>query len=237
MKKSIRLLAIWIAVASLCAPACAQMMMTGVGSLGGSNAYGPLTPPTLTPQLSASLDANIATGINNNGWKVNGGGAAGSFQWPSTLANSVFWTMEGTIDASLSGYSNNESIFGPALYISGGNPSVFNLQNGYDGTGFRWWTGLTALAPGSGSPPFLTANPGTYNSGIYTATATGGGCTREPTVAWSPVVNQLNFIDPGFNCSSAPTLDPVTVAGVGSQQPLTTGATTCVNNSPITGVE
>jgi hypothetical protein len=74
-----------LAFAALAAAASAQtgsdLLFFGVGSLGGGGGYGPLTPPSLTPQLSAAFDSNIANGYSNNGLKVNGGGAAG--RWNS----------------------------------------------------------------------------------------------------------------------------------------------------------
>ena len=56
-------------------PAWAQLLTLGVGGVVASAI---LTPPALTPQLSAAFDSNVANGYSNNGLKVNGGGAAGS---------------------------------------------------------------------------------------------------------------------------------------------------------------
>src|SRR5277367_4266404 len=65
-------------------PASATMVtLTGAG--GVTIGAGPLTPPTLVPQLSAALDPNLAqTATANVGFLTNGGGAAGAFYWPST---------------------------------------------------------------------------------------------------------------------------------------------------------
>lgn len=81
-------------------PAWAQLLMLGVGGAIGAAI---LTPPTLTPQLSAQFDSNISNGTSNNGFKVNGGGAIGSMELPSTISHSWFQTVEGTTDAYFSG--------------------------------------------------------------------------------------------------------------------------------------
>ena len=77
-------------------PAWAQLLTLGVGGVVASAI---LTPPALDPQLSAAFDSNVANGYSNNGLKVNGGGADGSMEFPTTQANSVFYTFEGSVDA------------------------------------------------------------------------------------------------------------------------------------------
>src|ERR1700679_3005806 len=74
-------------------PAWAQLLTLGVGA----GAVAILTPPSLTPQLSAAFDSNVANGYSNNGLKVNGGGGYGSMEFPTTQANSVFYTLEGSV--------------------------------------------------------------------------------------------------------------------------------------------
>jgi hypothetical protein len=101
------------------AQAGSELLLFGVGSLGGGGAYGPLTPPALTPQLAASFDSNIANGYSNNGAKVNGGGAVGSMEYPTTATNSVFFTFEESVDASLPTFSAPEYFFGTASGFTG----------------------------------------------------------------------------------------------------------------------
>ena len=77
-------------------PAWAQLLTLGIGGVVASAI---LTPPSLTPQLSAALIPISPNGYSNNGLKVNGGGAAGATEFPTTQANSVFYTFEGSVDA------------------------------------------------------------------------------------------------------------------------------------------
>ena len=113
--------------------------------VGGVVTAAVLTPPTLLPQLSAAFNSNIPNGHSNNGLKINGGGAAGSMEYPTTQTNSVFYTFEGSVDAlSGTGASNQETPLGDALVLAAANagPPTFFMQTEAIGTAFKWWGGL-----------------------------------------------------------------------------------------------
>jgi hypothetical protein len=187
-------------------PASATMItLTGAG--GVTIGAGPLTPPSLVPQLSAAFDSNIPNGYSNNGLKVNGGGAVGSMEYPTTPTNSVFYTFEGSVDAMTLG---TETPLGANLFLGTPNEGTptFYMQPGIGGQSVHWWGGLTAIFPSGVSPLNLTAVGSGYNPGIYPWTASGGGCTREPSGVWAPYNNTLDFSDPGFGCNAAPTIIP-----------------------------
>ncbi len=215
-------------------PAWAQLLTLGVGGVIGASI---LTPPALTPQLSAAFDSNIPNGVSNSGLKVNGGGAAGSMELPSTISNSWFETVEGTTDALFSGLAANwEGIFAPNLYLQPASGMVlFMPQISYDGTNWKWWNGIAGIYPAS-TPISMGANGAGYNSAIYAWTATGGGCAREPSGVWWPSsASTIAITDPGLNCNTAPVIAPASIPGVGATQALSTGATSCVANSPVSG--
>ncbi len=81
-----------------------------------------------------------------------------------------------------------------------------------------------------------TAGSG-YNTGVFSWTATGGLCAREPSGVWSPPTGAqlIAFTDPGENCAYAPIVQPALIPGAGAQQALSVGATSCVSNSPVSG--
>ena len=217
-------------------PAWAQLLTLGIGGVVASAI---LTPPSLTPQLSASFDSNIPNGYSNNGLKVNGGGAAGSMELPSTITNSWFLTAEGTVDAFLPQSSaQNEYVLGTTvLELVGANngPGMFRSFLQYPGTSWSWWRGTGGITAQS-TPVTLTTGGSGYNSGIFSWTATGGNCVREPSGVWVPGTGALiSFTDPGAGCTAAPVVTPATIPGAGAQQAVATGATSCVSNSPIAG--
>ena len=216
-------------------PAWAQLLTLGVG---GVVTAAVLTPPTLLPQLSAAFDSNIPNGLSNNGLKINGGGAAGSMEYPTTQTNSVFYTFEGSVDALTgTGASNQETPLGDALVLAAANagPPTFFMQTQAIGTAFKWWGGLTGISPVTTLPSLGAVGSG-YNPGIYPWTASGGGCAREPAGVWAPYNGTISFTDPGFGCNAAPTIAPASIPGVGAQQATgASGATACVSNSPVAG--
>ena len=64
-------------------------------------------------------------GYSNNGLKVNGGGAAGSTEFPTTQANSVFYTFEGSVDAMSSGSRKARSAPAFILAARASGPPTF----------------------------------------------------------------------------------------------------------------
>jgi hypothetical protein len=215
-------------------PAWAQLLTLGVGGVVGAAI---LTPPTLVPQLSAGFDSNVANGYSNNGFKVNGGGAYGSMEFPATQANSVFYTVEGTVDALSALAEAPLGNGGGSLVLAAptSGPSTFIMQTDAIGSAFRWWGGLTGISPAT-TLQSLGANGSGYNPGIYPWTASGGGCAREPSGVWSPYNNTIDFTDPGFGCNAAPTIAPASIPGVGAEQATGgAGSTTCISNAPVAG--
>ncbi len=209
-------------------PAWAQLLMLGVGGAIGAAI---LTPPTLTPQLSAQFDSNISNGTSNNGFKVNGGGAIGSMELPSTISHSWFQTVEGTTDAYFSGSVANQeyALANVMAFVPVNNMMIVLSQFNYPGQAWNWWRGLPSTTPATG-----LAGSG-YNSLIYPWTATGGGCAREPSGVWWGNSTFVAISDYGANCNTAPSIAAAAIPGVGAKQALSTGATTCVSNSPIAG--
>ena len=80
------------------------LMLLGVG--GGATAIAILTPPTITPFISANFNPNQSFGTTNNGLKPNGG-TAGATQFPTTATNSTAFYFEMTVNPNLA-YSGLE---------------------------------------------------------------------------------------------------------------------------------
>ena len=215
-------------------PAWAQLLTLGIGGVVASAI---LTPPTLVPQLSAAFDSNIANGYSANGLKVNGGGAAGSMEMPATITNSWFETFEGTTDALNSGATANPEYVAPNLgFLPTSNIMLVTSQIGYDGQTYNWWRGISGVYPGVGAIPIMGANGSGYNQSVYPWTAIGGGCARPPSGIWWPqAASTIAVTDPGANCATAPSIAAASIPGVGAEQALATGATSCVSNSPVAG--
>ncbi len=157
-------------------PAWAQLLTLGVGGIVAS---GVLMPPAITPQLSAAFDSNIPLGVSNNGFKVNGGGAFGAMELPTTTPNSYFQTIEGTTDAALStSASQSEGLFGSNLYVAAnGGPATFVTQVGWGGRSRRgggWnWVGVVSglFNPNDSGVGALERRP-RHDEGYHE----GGGC-------------------------------------------------------------
>jgi len=215
------------------APACATSILT-TGAGGVFIGSGPLSPPAITPQLSAQFDMNPANGSSNNALIL----PTNSTYWPSTVTNSAFWTFSGRTDSYMETASNYEYLLSNGnnspLYLIGyvaGKPQ-FLSQAVYDGTSFGWWWGTPGVNVSASGPtaPTLT----NYNTGLYPWTATGGNCQREPSGYYGPSVG-IGIVDLGFNCAMQPVIVPAAIPGFGSQQTVATGATSCVSNSPVFG--
>ena len=212
--------------------------LTGAGAGGVQIGAGTLTPPSITPQVSAAFDANTEIGYGNGGLKVNGGtGAAGPFEYPPTPTNSEFVYFEGKMSPAYGNQSPSlEYMFSGADFTSQqlGVPALL-FQPAYDGTAFNWWRGLTGVQMQSITPVVGAGGSG-YNAGVYQWTGVGGGCQREPTGTWVPNAATVITVDPGFGCNVAPVALTSTIPGIGTKQ-STNATSTCVANSPVTGQE
>jgi len=235
MRRVASLLAL-IALVSIPAQAT-YITLTGAG--GVSIGAGPLTPPSITPQVSSAFDMNSASGYSNNSLNV----PAGASYPPATVANSHYQRFEGTVDNNLLGpYQANEWLFGgsnqQALYLTsndGGIPTFF-AQNTIFGTGFHWFLDTPGIDMASSTLPSSAAGSG-YNDGFFIWTATGGGpggsnCAQEPQGYGTQIAV------PGKGCAaSTPLVVTALIPGIGATQATGAGGvlTTCVNNSPISG--
>ena len=223
------------------APALAtSILLTGAGVFIGS---GPLTPPTITPQPSAAFDVNSALGYSNNAFSFT---ATGPTELPATPTHSFFVTVEGQTDAMLNTFNGYEYLLGsgavqaPLSLTSDayGSP-LFQSVNKYDGTGFLWgyWAPGVNVAVTTGVPSATQAS--NINSGLYTWTGVGGGCARSPSGYYAQYPGAATAAvvtaDPGFGCATTPAIVPASTPGLGYQQVLSTGATSCVSNSPVAG--
>lgn len=208
------------------------LMLLGVG--GGVVASGALTPPSITPQPSTSFSQSQTYALVNNGLKTNGG-TAGAEYFPSTPTNSFFWYVEGQIDP-------NDTGFQYALGVGGGGQGlIINAQNNGSPSfvtqksvsGGNFWQAIAAYGYGSGP----TASAGTnWNKSYYPFATAGGGCTREPSGWIGPGATGAMFArlsDPGFQCSTTPSVSYAAVPGGGAQQTGTISG--CTSNSPVAG--
>ena len=144
--RRIAFLAFAAALAAL-APVRAQtggdLTFTGVGSMGGGGAYGPLTPPTFTPQPSTNFTYSNSGGFVNNALEMNNN-TAGAGYGPSPANNSLFWYVEGQVDPGL--YSSSAASGAPYM-LGGGSGSVGlssqafgqpTLETQVHNDGFNW---------------------------------------------------------------------------------------------------
>src|SRR5579863_7252163 len=215
-------------------------VMTLLGA-GGVVVSGMLTPPSITPQVSAMFDNNAAAlGSSNNALKTDGG-STGAMQLPSTspcsasvVTCSFFFTIEGTVDPYL-GYAasnSNEYVLGNggsgqglALAGNGNGSPAFVFQKISAGGGYNWWTSMVGSDPYNLGPVSAVAGSG-YNSGLYQWTGSGGGCAREPSGIWWAYHAAIFTVDPGFACQTTPTVSIPSIPGVGARQSTGSSFTT-----------
>src|SRR5690348_18368304 len=85
-----------------------------------------------------------------------------------------------------------------------------------------------------GSGPVSRRFAGQLSEGYFPWTATGGGCTREPSGVIGPTTagtTNTAIADPGFQCATQPTTPSfAAIPGNGAQQAAT--ITGCTSNSP-----
>jgi hypothetical protein len=208
------------------------LMLLGVG--GGATAIAVLTPPTILPFISSNFNPNQSIGTTSNGLKPNGG-TFGAMQLPSpTMTNSAAYYFELAVNPNLGG--GLEIPFQGLELVGNGVPGQPNLdfQRLFAGqNGSQWWLnpGPTANVGGS-----VGGGMSNYSNGLYPFSATGGGCAREPTGVWQ-VGGAIQWVDPGFGCTSTASVNLATIPNAGAQQATGAGSqpTTCVSNSPVTG--
>ena len=216
------------------------LMLLGVG--GGATAIAILTPPTITPLISANFNPNQSFGTTNNGLKPNGG-TAGATQFPTTPTNSTAFYFEMTVNPNLA-YSGLEvPLIGLNLsaYTVPGQPNLTYQRTVAGIQGSQWWlnpgpTGSVGGSAGAGS---------NYATGFYpftVPTSIVNCAVRQPTGVWFGSSASFQQVDPGFGCPVAtPALNAAAIAanvpGSGAQQATGAGsvATTCavVNSQAV----
>ncbi|HTZ67920.1 MAG TPA: hypothetical protein VMB83_10725, partial [Roseiarcus sp.] len=212
------------------------LSILGVGGgvvIGG----GLLIPPSITPQPSVAFGQDQGVGLLANTALNPNQGTSGSEYWPATTSNSWFSYVEGNVDPNLPQGSSTLSYAlgraasgqGLGLMATGQGAPMFTAQASGP-SGSYWWLGLSATNYASG--PGATAGTGYFN-GYFPFTATGGGCSREPSGVWWGGNGNVKISDPGFLCSTTPTVNVATIPGDGAKQTPTT--VSCVSNSPVSG--
>ena len=207
------------------------LSLLGVG--GGIVASGALNPPSITPQPSAAFTFDN-THISTNVLKPNGG-SSGAEQFPSAVTGSFFVSVDGSVDPALNGneYALGASVAGTVLQINGVGPGapVFTTQKNITGGG-GWWTAISPFTWGSN--PSIGASPTKYLNGYLAWTATGGGCTREPSGIVGPTTaggTAAAVSDFGFQCQTQPTPPSfTTIVNDGAKQNAT--ITGCTSSTP-----
>lgn len=225
-------------------PAIAGAIMllgAGGGIVGGS-----LITPSITPQAAPYFNQSQSYGVVASGLTP----ATGSFNVLSTdPTGSTAILFEVMVDPHLGNFSTaTEALLNTQTAGSGsglvlvGNGGVrpnfqYKLSNGGN-SGVQWWNAASAL-PTFGSLSGTTST--TYNTGIYTGTATGGGCRAEPTLTLQGGNGAIAVTNPGFDCTGWPTPSSISAAsltGFGQQQVTGgAGATTCAlvnSNAQVT---
>ena len=216
------------------------LMLLGVG---GGAGIATLLTPAIIPQSSAYFNSNQSFGNTNNALRTNNG-SNGPFEPPATTPNSFVIYVEGLIDPNLGNNSDgSEYVLGTGganqfLLLSdnnAGQPAFFVQKLPPATAGSQWWNAVSSNTLDSSAAASGTLT--SYNTGYYPFTATGGGCAREPTGVWFGGSTVVQIVDPGFNCSTAPTVNPVTIPGDGAQQATGAGsaATACTSNYPVSG--
>jgi hypothetical protein len=231
-----------LAAASILWAACAHacILTTGAGSCGNSGPH-PITTPANVPLSGSYFNENLTngSGVGAAVLRPNNAVSPGAFRFPSPTTKSMVMYIEGQVDPLLgSNVTSFESAWvsngvGAALSLSNngaGLPVFFASRN----TSGQWWTstGSNAIS----SPPTSVAGTG-YASGYYPWTATGGNCQREPSGVWGSATGaslSRDFVtDPGFLCSSTPTVNVAAIPGNGAQQRVTPSSTSCVQNGSL----
>ena len=222
-----------------------SVALMGVGAVIVSATF---TTPTPVPVPTAFFSNGNGAGVNN-GLKP----ATGAFQPPSSNpANSMGILLSGSISAGL-GFGG---VATTTQFALGEGAAFQGLQIGDNGNGLPEFYFQKLPASGSTGSNWLNAQGfnlisagaigggtfGTYNPGYYPFTATGGGCAREPSGVFGSTDNTsqkggVKITDPGFGCTTVPTITLAAIPNSGAQQATGAGsvATTCAANSPVTG--
>ena len=227
-----------LAVLAGVSAAWAYIPLTGVGA--GGFGINPLSPPSVIPQASALLgsDNAISGGGTNNAIKL----ASGALQPPTTAGNSWFIYVEGVVNDDPNwnqAATSPEYLFakcassactgGSDVFVSMQPPSVSTSGGASAGMLGQ----LIYSQKLSGSQQIGTFNGGVaatggpthgsgYTNGFYGWTATGGGCTTEPSGIVGVGTNtsgQIDFMritNAGAGCTSAPSIAIPSGAGSGT---------------------
>ena len=193
------------------------LSLLGVGS--GAVITTNLITPALTPFISSNFDPTQPIGTTNNGLKPNGG-SGGAFAMPAGnsggYAGSFALYGEMFVNPNL-GTNGSELPFPGMFLAENSQPGVpqFTFQRtangGIPGSNWEFGTGVLNATP--------SATPGSgYATGIYPWKAIGGGCSREPSGLWRGGGTLIYINDPGFGCTTAPSLNMQTIPGAGAQQ-------------------
>jgi hypothetical protein len=230
-----------LALSLFVSQAGACILTTGAGICGNSGPH-PIGTPALVPQSSSYFPITAPSGSTNAGLKPNAG-TVGAELLPTNPLNSHVLYVEGITATAI---TNTQYALGRASAVSQGlelsvfssiGQPAFYFQD-IVATGQNWWNGISALNLTGLSGISASAGSGYNSGGYFIGAATGGGCAREPSFAWSGA-GTVPAIDPGFLCNgtTAPTASLVNVPGSGAQQATGAGsvATTCTPNSPVSG--
>ena len=71
-------------------------------------------------------------------------------------------------------------------------PALPVYTQSWVGTTWHWWRGLVGIFS-TVTPICIATNGCGYNNGVFSWTATGGGCAREPAGIWSPGLRYGEF--------------------------------------------
>ena len=244
MKRVLKVLAA-LALAHPKAVIAGSVMLMGVGGVVVNSM---LTTPANVPQPTAFFS-------NGNGAAVNNGlkPPTGAFQPPTVTTHSMGVFLDGSVSAGTGfGFGDQYALGGyggvfEGLQISdnaAGLPAFFFQKPYPSGGAPAWWqVGGFNLNDTSATDGGAVGN---YTPGYYPFTATGGLCAaggaREPSGVFGGTNNTsqvggVHITDPGFLLCSVPTITLAAIPNSGAQQATGAGsvATTCVNNSPVSG--
>jgi hypothetical protein len=148
------------------------------------------------------------------GWSTTG-------NYTTTTAGDVFEGYGNGVAPGGSGLSSLTQTIGIAmqsgLTTTGAIPlaqeGAVNIGTGYNSPGFSLWKQSTGI----GTPITITAAGASGTNGSFSATATGGGCTTEPTFTFTVtggIVTATTITNHGAGCTSAPTLPTSASSGL-----------------------
>jgi hypothetical protein len=200
------------------------LMLLGIG--GGVGGIATLITPTITPVPAAYFNQNQAFGETNNGLSLNAG-TAGPMAFPaSDTTGSLTTYFEAMVDSNLSYSQSFQTLIGGVGLYTNTNPGqpTFFLGRQLGGQGAaQWWLSAPAFTQST-----LNESGGSnYFSGLYAATATGGGCSVQPSIVWFGGATRVQVTAPGIGCggtTTGPTVNTAAIPGSGARQATGTAA-------------